>query len=147
LARRIRELTAEAVDHRQAILVLMRAWRPDLLTRPGCRPDRGRHRAVAPGPTPAAAALTPPSPCWAGPPRCPASSGQTDRVRLNISGDRQLNQALYALVLTRLRTGPATRAYALRRAQGKTKREIKRCLVRDVARQLYQHLTNIGASS
>src|SRR5215213_6628118 len=57
---------------------------------------------------------------------------------------RHLNQALYALVLTRLRTDPATRAYAQRRrAQGKTHREIKRCLVRYVARQLYRlHETN-----
>jgi transposase len=46
LARRIRELTAEAADHRQAILALVRAWRPDLLARPGWWPDRGRHRAV-----------------------------------------------------------------------------------------------------
>jgi len=38
LARRIRELTTEAADHRQAILVLVRAWRPDLLTRPGVGP-------------------------------------------------------------------------------------------------------------
>ena len=38
LARRIRELTSEAADHRQAILVLVRAWRPDLLTRPGVGP-------------------------------------------------------------------------------------------------------------
>jgi hypothetical protein len=38
LARRIRELTAEAADHRQAILALVRAWRPDLLTRPGVGP-------------------------------------------------------------------------------------------------------------
>ena len=38
LARRIRELTAEAAAHRQAILVLVRAWRPDLLTRPGVGP-------------------------------------------------------------------------------------------------------------
>ena len=71
----------------------------------------------------------------------PASSGQTVRVRLNRSGDRQLNQALYTVVLTRLRTDPATRAYALRRrAQGKTNRKIKRCLVRYVARQLYRQL-------
>jgi transposase len=71
----------------------------------------------------------------------PASSGQTIRVRLNRSGDRQLNQALYTVVLTRLRTDPATRAYATRRrAQGKTNREIKRCLVRYVARQLYRLL-------
>jgi transposase len=71
----------------------------------------------------------------------PASSGQTIRVRLNRSGDRQLNQALYTAVLTRLRTDPATRAYATRRrSQGKTNREIKRCLVRYVARQLYRLL-------
>jgi transposase len=38
LARRIRELTGEAADHRQAILVLVRAWRPDLLARPGVGP-------------------------------------------------------------------------------------------------------------
>ena len=38
LARRIRELTAEAADHRQAILALVRAWRPDLLARPGVGP-------------------------------------------------------------------------------------------------------------
>ena len=71
----------------------------------------------------------------------PASSGQTVRVRRNRSGDHQLNQARYTLVLTRLRTDPATRVYATRRrAQGKTNREITRCLVRYVARQLYRLL-------
>ena len=45
------------------------------------------------------------------------------------------------MVLTRLRTDPTTRAYAdRRRAQGKSNREIKRCLVRYVARQLYRLL-------
>jgi transposase len=73
----------------------------------------------------------------------PASSGQTVRVRRNRSGDRQLNQALHVVVLTRLRYDPATRAYAQqRRAQGKTNREIKPCLVRYVARQLYRLLEN-----
>jgi transposase len=140
LARRIRELTSEAADHRQAILALVRAWRPDLLARAGV------------GPIVAATVLC----AWSHPGRCrsdaafamlggaapiPASSGQTVRVRLNRSGDRQLNQALYTVVLTRLRTDPATRAYAQRRrAQGKTNREIKRCLVRYVARQLYRLL-------
>jgi transposase len=141
LARRIRELTTEAADHRQAILVLVRAWRrPDLLARPGV------------GPIVAATVLC----AWSHPGRCrsdaafamlggaapiPASSGQTVRVRLNRSGDRQLNQALYTVALTRLRTDPATRAYAdRRRAQGKTNREIKRCLVRYIARQLYRLL-------
>jgi transposase len=45
----------------------------------------------------------------------PASSGQTVRHRLNRSGDRQLNQALHLIVLTRLAHDPATRAYAARR--------------------------------
>ena len=68
-------------------------------------------------------------------------SGQTVRVRFNRSGDRQLNQALHVAVLTRLRYDPPTRAYAKRRrAQGKTNREIKRCLVRYVARQLFRLL-------
>jgi transposase len=140
LARRIRELTSEAADHRQAILVLVRAWRPDLLARQGV------------GPIVAATVLC----AWSHPGRCrsdaafamlggaapiPASSGQTVRMRLNRSGDRQLNQALYTVVLTRLRTDPTTRAYASRRrAQGKTNREIKRCLIRYVARQLYRLL-------
>jgi transposase len=69
----------------------------------------------------------------------PASSGQTVRVRLNRSGDRHLNQVLHVVVLTRLRHDPATRAYAQRRrAEGKTNREIRRCLVRYVARQPYR---------
>jgi transposase len=71
----------------------------------------------------------------------PASSGQTVRVRLNRSGDRHLNQALHVIVLTRLRYDPATRAYAQRRrAQAKTNREIRRCLARYLARQLYRLL-------
>jgi transposase len=53
------------------------------------------------------------------------------RVRLHRSGDRQLNQARQVVVLTRLRYDPATRADAQRRrAEGKTNREIRRCLVR-----------------
>jgi transposase len=72
----------------------------------------------------------------------PASSGQTVRVRLNRSGDRQLNQALHLVVLTSLRYDPATRAYATRRrrAEGKADREVRRCLVRYVARQPYRLL-------
>jgi transposase len=71
----------------------------------------------------------------------PASSGRTIRVRPNRSGDRHLNQALHVVVLTGLRTDPTTRAYAQRRrGQGGTDREVKRCLVRYVARQLHRLL-------
>ncbi len=71
----------------------------------------------------------------------PASSGQIVRHRLNRSGDRQLNRALHTIVLSRLQHDPATRAYAARRtAEGKSPREIKRCLKRAVARQVYRLL-------
>jgi len=140
LARRVQLLEAEVADHTRAITTLVRAWRPDLLSRCGV------------GPIVAAIVLC----AWSHPGRCgsdaafamlggaapiPASSGQTVRVRLNRSGDRHLNQALHLVVLTRLRYDPATRAYAeRRRAEGKTNREIRRCLVRYVARQLYRLL-------
>jgi transposase len=140
LARRIQLLNAEIADHTRAITTLVRAWRPDLLSRTGV------------GPIVAAIVLS----AWSHAGRCrtdaafamlggaapiPASSGQTVRVRLNRSGDRQLNQALHLVVLTRLRYDPTTRAYAQRRrAEGKTNREIRRCLARYVARQLYRLL-------
>jgi transposase len=60
----------------------------------------------------------------------PASSGQIVRYRLNRSGDRQLNRALHTIVLSRLMHDPKTKAYAARRtAEGKSPREIKRCLI------------------
>ncbi len=74
----------------------------------------------------------------------PASSGQTIRYRLNRAGDRQLNCALHTIVLTRLKHDPATRAYAARRAEGKTPREIKRCLKRYLARRLFRILEATG---
>jgi hypothetical protein len=70
-----------------------------------------------------------------------ASREALGRDQLARSGDRQLNQGLHVVVLTRLRCDPATRAYAQRRrADGKSNREIRRCLVRYVARQLYRLL-------
>jgi transposase len=71
----------------------------------------------------------------------PASSGQTVRHRLNRGGDRALNRAIHAIALTRMRSCPRTRAYVDRRtAKGKTTREIRRCLKRYIARELYRHL-------
>jgi len=140
LARRIQLLNAEIVEHTRAISALVRTWRPELLTRCGVGPIVAAIVLCAwshPGRCPSDAAFA----MLGGAAPIPASSGQTVRVRLNRSGDRQLNQALHLVVLTRLRYDPATRAYAQRRrAQGKTNREIRRCLVRYVARQLYRLL-------
>jgi transposase len=71
----------------------------------------------------------------------PASSGQTVRHRLNRGGDRQLNRALHTIVVSRLQHDPETQAYAGRRAaEGRTPREIKRCLRRFVARRMFRLL-------
>lgn len=71
----------------------------------------------------------------------PASSGNTTRHRLSRSGDRQLNRAVDVIVRSRLSYDPATRTYAeRRRAEGLSKREIRRCLKRYVCRALYREL-------
>jgi transposase len=84
--------------------------------------------------------------CGAAP--IPASSGRTHRHRLNRGGDRGANNALYVVVLGRLRYDPRTRAYAeRRRAEGKTDREIKRCLKRYIARQLFRQLEALSSTT
>jgi transposase len=71
----------------------------------------------------------------------PASSGRTVRHRLDRGGDRQINCALHTIALTRMRLDPATRTYVeRRRAEGKTTREILRCLKRAIARLVWKHL-------
>lgn len=71
----------------------------------------------------------------------PASSGNTTRHRLHRGGDRAANSAVYTIVLNRLRWHPPTRDYVARRtAQGKTKKEIIRCLKRYVIREIYTAL-------
>ena len=71
----------------------------------------------------------------------PASSGNTVRHRINRGGDRRLNRALHMAVVTRMRMDPATRAYVDKRtAEGRTPREIRRCLKRYLARQIYRQL-------
>lgn len=133
-------MQAEAGVHEQAIRAIVAAWRPDLLDQPGV------------GPIVAAVVLC----AWSHPGRCrndaafanlagvapiPASPGLTTRHRLNRCGDRQLNRALHVIALARLRYDPTTRAYAQRRrSEGRTDREIRRCLKRYVARQLYRQL-------
>jgi transposase len=95
-----------------------------LLAVAGDNPERLRSEA-------ALAAL-----CGANP--LPASSGKTIRHRLNRSGDRTANNALWTIALVRMRSEPRTRAYVARRtAEGKSTKEIQRCLKRYIIRELY----------
>jgi transposase len=74
--------------------------------------------------------------CGANP--LPASSGKTVRHRLNRSGDRSANNALWTITLVRMRSDPRTRAYVARRtAGGKSTKEIQRCLKRYIVPELY----------
>jgi hypothetical protein len=71
----------------------------------------------------------------------PASSGKTQRHRLNPGGDRQANRALYMIAIIRLRYCQRSRHYATRRTtEGKSKKEIIRCLKRYIAREIYHTL-------
>jgi len=68
----------------------------------------------------------------------PASSGKTNRHRLNRGGDRDANRVLHLLAVGRMGWDPATRAYVKRRTtEGLSKKEILRCLKRYLARELY----------
>ncbi|PFG40319.1 transposase [Georgenia soli] len=143
LARRARDLAAEAAEHEKAILALVRAWRPDLLDQIGVGPIVAATVLCAwshPGRVHSEAAFA----MLAGVAPIPANSGQTTtRYRLNRYGDRQLNRALHTVALSRQRYHQPTRDYTARRtSEGKTPREIKRCLKRYIARDLYRLLEN-----
>ena len=70
-----------------------------------------------------------------------ASSGKVIRHRLNRGGDRHDNSALWRIVMVRMVSHPATRAYVERRTkEGRSKLEIMRMLKRYVAREVYHHL-------
>jgi transposase len=77
-----------------------------------------------------------------------ASSGKVVRHRLNRGGNREANRALYMNSLARMRRDRRTKEYVARRtAEGKSKREIIRCLKRYLAREAYRVLVSCGARS
>jgi len=75
--------------------------------------------------------------CGAAP--IPASSGKTQRVRLNRRGNRQLNRALFTIAFTQVRGHEPARAYVEhKRAEGKSWKEAMRCLKRHLANVVYR---------
>lgn len=139
LGARVHTLTAEitAADQHLTALVAQAAPRTlalhgvstehagQLLTTVGQNPTRMRSEATF-------AAL-----CAASP--IPASSGKTNRHRLNRGGDRAANHTLHLIAVAGMRWCPATRAYVQRRTtQGLSKKDIIRCLKRYIARAVYR---------
>ncbi|GAB1688929.1 transposase [Krasilnikovia sp. M28-CT-15] len=70
-----------------------------------------------------------------------ASSGRTDRHRLNRGGNRQANNALHTIAMSRWNTDARTQEYVQRRtAQGLGRRDILRCLKRYLAPEMFAHI-------
>jgi transposase len=70
-----------------------------------------------------------------------ASSGRTQRHRLDRGGNRQLNSALYRIAITQSRYHADARAYLERKkAEGKSRREAIRCLKRLLVRTVFNTL-------
>ena len=76
----------------------------------------------------------------------PASSGQTQRHRLNKGGNRRFNHSLHMMALTQARMDPRARAYVeRRRAEGRTNRDAIRALKRHLSDVVYQQLRRDAA--
>ena len=138
LACRYSQLSKEIHDLRAELERLIQATAPALVEAFGVGPDTAAALLIAAGSNSdrlhSEAAFA--SLCGVSP--VPASSGKTNRHRLNRGGDRQANAALYRIVVVRLRHDLRTQAYLRRRtAEGMSKVEVIRCLKRYVAREVY----------
>jgi transposase len=135
--RRVRDLTRSINDLEAELAALVTTLAPRLLAERGCgvlttAKLLGEIADVARFATDAKLART------AGSEPIPASSGRTQRHRLDHGGNRQLNCALHRLAVTKGRLDPETAAYLARRqAEGKTRREANRCLKRHFARRVW----------
>ena len=141
LGRRLAQLGAEADELGRRLDRLVATAAPTTLSRLGCGTHHTATLLVAAGhnidrlSSEASFAHL----CAAAP--VPASSGRTQRHRLNFAPNRSANRALHMIVIVRLRYRERTRSYTDRRlAQGKTKKEAIRCLKRFVAPQLHRTL-------
>jgi transposase len=142
--RRLRELTVAINQLEREITTLVGQIAPQLLNEPGFGPliaaklvgeIAGAQRFATPAKLARAAGVAP----------IPASSGNTQRHRLDHGGNRQVNAALHRVIVTRARCHPPTRDYiARRRAEGKSTREAIRCLKRYLARRVWHLLRPAG---
>jgi transposase len=147
VARRWRFLDEEATDLRAQAKKIIDVVAPELVARNGVGYETAGQLLVTAGDNPerlnserSFAALCASTPVQ-------ASSGRTNRHRLNRGGDRQANSALWTIVLVRMGTDPRTKAYVDKRtADGLSKREIMRCLKRYIARELYPLIRDITAA-
>jgi transposase len=138
--RRLRELTATIKALEAEIAELVSELAPRLVTEPGCGPltaaklvgeIAGADRFATDAKLARAAGIAP----------IPASSGRTDRHRLDRGGNRQINAAIHRIAVTRARCDQQTQDYiARKKAEGKTNRDAIRCLKRHLTRRIWHLL-------
>jgi transposase len=145
LARRYQALDAEITALDSELDRLTATAAPRLLALFGVGPDVASALLIAAGDNPRRLRSEAAFSMLCGSSPIEASSGKTTRHRLNRGGDRQANAALYRIVIVRLRWHQPTKEYVARRtAEGKSKKEIIRCLKRYVAREVFAVLREMN---
>ncbi len=143
LALRHQQLSEEITALDAHLARLCAAANPALLAAAGVGPEVAASLLVAAGDNPERMRSEASFAALCGVSPVEASSGKVTRHRLNSGGDRQANNALWRIVLVRMSSDDHTKAYVTRRtAEGKSKREIIRCLKRHVAREMFKLLTH-----
>jgi len=144
LARRHAALSAEIAQLDRALAQVVSEAAPGLLALHGVGTDVAGALLVAAGDNPERLSREAAFARLCGVAPLPASSGKTNRHRLNRGGDRIANNALWRIVLVRMSSDPRTRNYVERRTkEGLSKKEIIRCLKRYVAREVYRRLVGV----
>jgi len=139
LARRYEVLTKEMSELEAALDELTARANPALRGAKGVGADVAAILLVAAGDNPGRIRTEAAFAAMCGVNPIEASSGKIVRHRLNRSGNRQANHALWRIVMVRMTNDETTKKYiARRKAEGRTQREAIRCLKRYVAREVYR---------
>ena len=138
IARRYQQLSEEIDELNEQLSRLVTQTAPALIAVPGVGTDTAASLLVAAGEDPKRLKSESAFAHLCGVAPIPASSGKVVRYRLNRQGNRDANRALYVVATERMSRDERTRAYVVRRTEeGKSKREIIRCLKRYIAREIY----------
>jgi transposase len=140
LVNQIRERTRKLREHKRELTQLVAGYAPQLLKESGCGPltaakligeIAGAERFGSDAKLARMGGVAP----------IPASSGKTQRHRLDRGGNRQLNLALHRLAVNKGKYCPETIRYLERReAEGRSRKEALRCLKRFLARRVWHLL-------
>lgn len=148
VARRYRTLSEEITELDAQLERLVAEVAPGLLALLGVSTDHAATLLVTTGDNPQRLKSEASFASLCGVSPIEASSGKVVRHRLNRGGNRDANRALHLICVVRMRHDRRTKSYVARRtAEGKSKREIIRCLKRYVAREVYRVLVSGTSSS